>query len=71
MVKKAAGEVSGGEPIRLGDFSDIVDSCDASAAAHVLNHHRRLPRDMFAEMLAEDASFNIGGAAGSKVDDDG
>jgi hypothetical protein len=26
---------------------------------------------MFSEMLAEDTSFDIGGAAGGKVDDDG
>jgi hypothetical protein len=68
MMEQAARKIAGGEAIWFGDFTDVIDSCDASSTAHILNDDCRLSRDMSAQVLGEDPAFDIGGTAGGEVD---
>jgi hypothetical protein len=54
-----------------GGVAELIAADHAAGPAHVFDHDRRFAGNVRGQMLGDDASLDIGGAARRVVDDDG
>ena len=70
LQSDAAQVMADGETVGLGDLVKIVGGDDRAGAGHVLDDHRRIAWNMFAEVTRQRAGVEIVAAAGGEADDD-
>src|SRR5262245_30864372 len=70
VLKQTSGEIGRGQSVRFGHLADVINSCETAAAAHGLHGYGGLAGDMPRQVPGENPRLDVGGPAGTEVDDD-
>jgi len=66
-----SGEITDGQTVLLGRLTEKIDARDSARAGHILDDDRRITGNMLGQMARDDSPFDIGGATGGEIDQEG